>query len=96
MAPPAKVHLLATRRETMEITHEAVSGGRQTATGGSWLAGLGAQLAHIASKLAARQRRVRQLNQLYQFTDRELQDLGIGRGDFPAIMRGTYRDGESR
>jgi uncharacterized protein YjiS (DUF1127 family) len=39
---------------------------------------------------------VRQLNQLYQFTDRELQDLGIGRGDFPAIMRGTYRDGESR
>ena len=32
--------------------------------------------------------------ELYDLDDRSLADLGITRGDFPAILSGTYRRGE--
>jgi len=28
---------------------------------------------------------------LYHFTDMELRDIGLNRGDLPAIAKGTYR-----
>ena len=41
--------------------------------------------------LAERRRRARLAHELSQLSDRDLTDLGIGRGDFPAILDGTYR-----
>ena len=55
------------------------------------LSGIGAQLGRFASRLAARHRAATEIRQLYQFDDRELRDVGLSRGDFPAIVRGTYR-----
>jgi uncharacterized protein YjiS (DUF1127 family) len=53
--------------------------------------GIGAKLGRFASSLAARHRAATEIRQLYQFDDRELRDVGLSRGDFPAIVRGTYR-----
>jgi uncharacterized protein YjiS (DUF1127 family) len=55
------------------------------------LSGIGANLGRFASSLAARHRAATEIRQLYQFDDRELRDVGLSRGDFPAIVRGTYR-----
>ena len=55
------------------------------------LSGIGAQLGRFASRLAARHRAATEIRQLYQFDDRELRDMGLSRGDFPALIRGTYR-----
>jgi uncharacterized protein YjiS (DUF1127 family) len=57
------------------------------------LSGIGVKLGRFASRLAARHRAATEIRQLYQFDDRELQDVGLSRGDFPAIMSGTYRRG---
>jgi uncharacterized protein YjiS (DUF1127 family) len=57
------------------------------------LSGIGAKLGRFASRLAARRRSATEIRQLYQFDDRELQDVGLSRGDFPGILRGTYRRG---
>jgi uncharacterized protein YjiS (DUF1127 family) len=54
------------------------------------ISGIGVQLGRFASKLAARHRAATELRQLYQFDDRELRDVGLRRGDFPAVIRGTY------
>ncbi len=40
---------------------------------------------------AQRQRRAQITRELLSYTDRELFDLGITRGDIPAIINGTYR-----
>jgi uncharacterized protein YjiS (DUF1127 family) len=55
------------------------------------LSGIGGKLGRLASRLAARHRVATEIRQLYQFDDRELRDVGLSRGDFPAIMTGTYR-----
>ena len=55
------------------------------------LSGIGAKLGRFASRLAAPHRAERQIRQLYRYTDRELQDVGLSRGDFPALIWGTYR-----
>jgi uncharacterized protein YjiS (DUF1127 family) len=55
------------------------------------LSGIGGKLGRLASRLATRHRVATEIRQLYQFDDRELRDVGLSRGDFPAIMRGTYR-----
>ena len=57
------------------------------------LEGIGVKLGRFASRLAARHRAATEIRQLYQFDDRELRDVGLSRGDFLAIMRGTYRRG---
>ncbi len=54
---------------------------------------IGDRLGRYASRLAARHRAATEFRQLYQFDDRELRDVGLSRGDFPAIVRGTYRRG---
>jgi uncharacterized protein YjiS (DUF1127 family) len=48
------------------------------------------KLGRFASRLAARHRAATEIRQLYRFDDRELRDVGLSRGDFPAIMSGTY------
>jgi uncharacterized protein YjiS (DUF1127 family) len=45
----------------------------------------------FAAWLAERRRRNRLARELFELTDRDLTDLGIGRADIPAIIRGTYR-----
>ena len=55
------------------------------------LSGVGVKLGRFASRLAARHRAATEIRQLYQFDDRELRDVGLSRGDFPALVRGTYR-----
>jgi uncharacterized protein YjiS (DUF1127 family) len=55
------------------------------------LSGIGVKLGRFASRLAARHRAATEIRQLYQFDDRELRDVGLSRGDFPALIRGTYR-----
>jgi uncharacterized protein YjiS (DUF1127 family) len=57
------------------------------------LSGIGVNLGRLASRLVARHRAATEMRQLYQFDDRELRDVGLGRCDFPAIIRGTYRRG---
>ena len=45
----------------------------------------------FAAWRAGRRERARIARELLSYTDRELFDLGIGRGDIPAIINGTYR-----
>ena len=52
------------------------------------LSGIGVKLGRFASRLAARHRAATEIRQLYQFDDRELQDVGLSRGDFPANHKG--------
>jgi uncharacterized protein YjiS (DUF1127 family) len=44
-----------------------------------------------APALVARHRAVAEIQQLYHCTDMELRDIGLNRGDLPAIAKGTYR-----
>ena len=53
------------------------------------LSGIGERLGRFASMLATRHRAATEIRQLYQFDD--LRDVGLSRGDFPALIRGTYR-----
>jgi uncharacterized protein YjiS (DUF1127 family) len=55
------------------------------------LSEIGARLGRFASRLAARHRAATEVRELYQFDDRELRDMGLSRGDFSAILNGTYR-----
>jgi uncharacterized protein YjiS (DUF1127 family) len=45
----------------------------------------------IADWRERRRRRAQITRELLSYTDRELFDLGITRGDIPAIVNGTYR-----
>jgi uncharacterized protein YjiS (DUF1127 family) len=45
----------------------------------------------IADWRERRRRRAQITRELLSYTDRELFDLGITRGDIPAIINGTYR-----
>lgn len=45
-------------------------------------------LGDFLARRATRQRRAYVLNQLGRYSDRELADMGISRGDFPAIASG--------
>lgn len=45
----------------------------------------------IARKAAARREYRRVYDELLKLDDREMDELGIGRGDFDAIARGTFR-----
>jgi len=67
--------------------HGAISGG----TAGEWFANLGARLRRIGAAWAARRQLAREIQVLYQISDAELRDMGLSRGDLPAIRNGTYR-----
>ncbi|MBN9508789.1 MAG: DUF1127 domain-containing protein [Alphaproteobacteria bacterium] len=45
----------------------------------------------IADWRERRRRRAQITRELLSYTDRELFDLGITRGDIPAVINGTYR-----
>jgi len=45
----------------------------------------------VAAWQAERRRRATIAHELSLLSERDLTDLGIGRGDFPDIIRGTYR-----
>ena len=77
----------------MRITYEEVSGSQRDvgSSAGAWVSGLGATLGRFVSRLAARHRAAADVRQLYRCTDRELQDMGLNRGDIPSIINGTYR-----
>ena len=47
----------------------------------------------IGAFFAARRQRAQILRELSELGDRDLHDLGINRGDFDAIVNGTYRRG---
>ena len=77
----------------MQTSHETLSG---TPHGGAveaaqWVSGLGARIRRFGTALAARHRAVAEIQQLYRCTDMELRDIGLNRGDLPAIAKGTYR-----
>jgi uncharacterized protein YjiS (DUF1127 family) len=77
----------------VQITQGAVSGNEREAARsvGSWVPRLGTQLSRFAAYFATRHRAATEIRQLYRCTDRELRDVGLSRGDVPAIINGTYR-----
>jgi uncharacterized protein YjiS (DUF1127 family) len=56
-----------------------------------WWSRLQSKLQRLSAFWMARRRRARGLRELYEFSDRELWDMGLGRSDLPAIINGTYR-----
>jgi uncharacterized protein YjiS (DUF1127 family) len=56
-----------------------------------WLARAHALLRYVGGLWTARIQRAREMEELYQFTDRELSDLGLSKSDLPAIEKGVYR-----
>jgi uncharacterized protein YjiS (DUF1127 family) len=82
-------HIRDRRRKAMSVTHGTISGGRP-ASSGSWFLGIVQQLGGVASRWAARHRAAADARQLYRFTDMELRDIGLSRGDLPAVIKGTY------
>ena len=62
-----------------------------SSAGGSWFDGLGAKLRRLGANWATRRQAVREAQVLYNATDMELRDMGLSRGEIPAIINGTYR-----
>ncbi|HTU54489.1 MAG TPA: DUF1127 domain-containing protein [Acetobacteraceae bacterium] len=54
-------------------------------------AGTGSLRGRFGRWIAERRRRRQLAHELAQLSDRDLTDLGIGRADFSAIIRGTFR-----
>ncbi len=54
-------------------------------------AGTGSLRGRFGRWLEERRRRSRLARELAELSERDLSDLGIGRADFSAIIRGTYR-----
>ena len=77
----------------MQTSHEALSGTRHgvAVEAAQWVSGLGARIRRFGTALAARHRAVAEIQRLYHCTDMELRDIGLNRGDLPAIAKGTYR-----
>ena len=77
----------------MPTSHETLSGTHHgtAVKAGQWVSGLGARIRRFGTALAARHRAAAEIQQLYHCTDMELRDMGLNRGDLPAIAKGTYR-----
>ena len=54
------------------------------------LSGIATTLKRIGTTWAVRRRRMRDMQALYTFSDRELWDIGLGRSDLPAIENGSF------
>jgi uncharacterized protein YjiS (DUF1127 family) len=50
-------------------------------------------LERVGAYFAARRQRQQILQELSEFNERDLHDLGINRGDFESIVNGTFRRG---
>jgi uncharacterized protein YjiS (DUF1127 family) len=60
-------------------------------SGGRGFASAWARLAQRVERALAERRQVRQLaRELQMCSDRELGDMGLSRGDIPAVVNGTY------
>jgi uncharacterized protein YjiS (DUF1127 family) len=57
----------------------------------AWLSRLYSQLSYVVAYLAAKRRRIRELDELRGFNDRELWDVGLSRSDIFAIEKDLYR-----
>ena len=77
---------MQTSHETLPETHHGIA-----VEAGQWVSGLGARIRRFGTALAARHRAAAEIQQLYHFTDMELRDIGLSRGDIPAIAKGMYR-----
>ena len=77
---------MPTSHETLSGTHHGIA-----VEAAQWVSGLGARIRRFGAALAARHRAVAEIQQLYHCTDMELRDIGLSRGDLPAIAKGTYR-----
>ena len=77
----------------MPTSHETLSGTHHgTAVEvAQWALRLGARIRRFGAALAARHRAAAEIQRLYHCTDMELRDMGLNRGDIPAIAKGTYR-----
>jgi uncharacterized protein YjiS (DUF1127 family) len=71
----------------------ALSHGQQQSARGTslWPTWLHARFDRVGNVWTAHRKRTRELRDLYRFSDRELWDVGLSRGDLPAIANGTYR-----
>jgi uncharacterized protein YjiS (DUF1127 family) len=58
---------------------------------GGWLSSVGRSVWHHYSDWAEHQRATAMARALYNATDIELRDVGLSRGDIPAIISRTYR-----
>jgi uncharacterized protein YjiS (DUF1127 family) len=56
-----------------------------------WLSNLGRTMRHRYSGWAEHRRAAATARVLYNATDTELRDMGLNRGDIPAVVAGTYR-----
>jgi len=57
----------------------------------TWLSRLQAGLSRITCAWETRRQQRRDAALLRTLSDRELWDLGLGRGDIPRVVNGTYR-----
>ena len=58
---------------------------------GSRLSGLGANMRRFWADWAQRRRQRTMAQILYNLSDGELRDMGLSRGEIPAVVDGTYR-----
>ena len=77
----------------MPTSHETLSGTHHgtAVEAAQRVSGLGAWIRRFGAALAAHYRAAAEIQQLHHFTDMELRDIGLNRGDLPAIAKGTYR-----
>ena len=74
------------------VPASATSPPPHTVTGGqTTLAHFIARIRRLGVAWVARRRATRDLETLFERSDYELRDLGISRGDFQAILNGTFR-----
>jgi uncharacterized protein YjiS (DUF1127 family) len=57
---------------------------------GGWLSGIGGMARRRYSVWAARRRELATARALYHLSDAELRDMGLSRGEIPAVVSGTY------
>jgi uncharacterized protein YjiS (DUF1127 family) len=67
--------------------HGAVSGGRTS----DWLEAMGSRLRRFGAAWEERRRLAQDVAALYQLPEAELRDMGLNRGDLPAVLSGRYR-----
>lgn len=58
-----------------------------------WPFRLQARIGQIVALWVARRKQAREVQDLLNFSDRELWDIGLGRSDVQSIINGTYRRG---
>ena len=86
MARPSahELHMRARREQAQVVNAFLSSAARQFV---AWLGILARKAMMLARKLAAEWRLRRDIHMLQQFHDRELRDIGLGRGEIERVVR---------